>query len=147
MFTKKAHHRRVSLSSTLCPHTHVSHVHRTLGLIAIWPIAAEEVAVVNEFRSETALDLLLPEGAISPSCVTCELRGGQRVCTESEIMKKKKKTQPFTRPNKFHRDLSSRERGKGFGKGGWDGGGVGGGTMSSLECSPMSFLSVWFSVQ
>lgn len=59
----------------------------------------------------------------------------QRVCTEVQ-----KEKIIFMCPNKLHKDFSTREQGRDVEKRvGW---GVGEGANFSLECSPMTFLSV-----
>lgn len=113
-------------------HRHVSHAHRTLNLVAIWPVVTE--------RADIFFFFIFPGGprrySICPAatrqknlaklfCVQGERRPDktlQRVCTES---KNNEKTQPFTCPDKLHKDFSSRERERDVENGGGMEGGLG----------------------
>lgn len=66
----------------------------------------------------------------------------QRVCTESRTYTNYElnKTQPFICPNKLHKGLSWQGARKGCRNRGRTEGGVGKGTVSPLECSPMTLL-------
>lgn len=79
-------------------HRHVSHAHRTLNLVAIWPVVTERADIFFFLYSQgahggTAFALLLPDRKISLSCSVCKVREGQiKHCREyaqkAKIMKK-----------------------------------------------------------